>query len=197
MPTRLGYKFLGWYAGDAKVESLTVEALGNLELVAKWELVQYSITYNLNGGDWTLNPGDLYEYGKDHAALVADFIVDFNKHSGKTVAADGSDFFARSWMADGSSAGYNFLVSAEYSAKWGWLIDVINEARVARGAAELSANDGQAEARGEVHNFLNLCAPGEKGGNASFGSDYTGAEAYWSKLLKIEILNLEFNTLFS
>ena len=188
-PTRLGYKFLGWYAGDAKVESLTVEALGNLELVAKWELVQYSITYNLNGGDWTLNPGDLYEYGKDHAALVADFIVDFNKHSGKTVAADGSDFFARSWMADGSSAGYNFLVSAEYSAKWGWLIDVINEARVARGAAELSANDGQAEARGEVHNFLNLCAPGEKGGNASFGSDYTGAEAYWSKLLKIEILN--------
>ena len=188
-PTLYGYNFLGWYAGDEKVEELT---LGNLELVAKWEFAEYTVSYDLNGGDWSLNPEELYEYGKDFSKLVADFVADFNAHSGKKVAADGSDFFARSWMADGSSAGYNFLVSDKYAAKWSWLLDLINDTRVARGAAQLSSADGQAEARGEVHNFLNACAAGEKGGNASFGSNYTGidtSDAVWGKLLKIDIVN--------
>ena len=52
-------------------------------------------------------------------------------------------------MADGSSAGYNFLVSDEYKAKWGWVLTLINQVRVANGKAELTSTDGQAEARGE------------------------------------------------
>ena len=187
-PTLYGYNFLGWYAGEEKVEELT---LGNLELVAKWELAKYTVSYDLNGGDWSLNIEELYEYGKDFGKLVADFVVDFNAHSGKTVAADGSDFFARSWMADGSSAGYSFLVSDKYGAKWAWLLELINETRVARGAAPLSAADGQAEARGEVHCFLNAIS-NTAGKTAGYGSDYSGIDtsnSLWSKLLKIDIVN--------
>ena len=178
--TRSGYEFKGWFLDAActvAVTEFTALDKGEKTVYAAWEAIEYSIKYNAGEGTLptiTIQVGDY----ADWAALVADFVVDFNKFSGKTVAADGSDFFARSWMADGSSAGYNFLTSAEYGAKWNGLLVVINETRVARGATELTKDDGQAEARGEVHNLLMQCAPGEKGGNASFGSDYTSEEVY-------------------
>nr|WP_129730491.1 InlB B-repeat-containing protein [Parabacteroides goldsteinii] len=50
-----GYKFLGWYKDDTKIDKIDP---GHEELVltAKWELIPYSITYNLNGGT---NPTDV------------------------------------------------------------------------------------------------------------------------------------------
>lgn len=48
VPTKEGYKFLGWDdLGLMKIEKGTT---GDLELVAKWGIGEYSITYNLNGG---------------------------------------------------------------------------------------------------------------------------------------------------
>ena len=181
-PTKLGYKFLGWTLDGTKVEEIVSGTTGAVTLVAEWEVITYNITFDTVGGAWQDLTGVVWPYNKDRAAMVADFVVDFNAHSGKTVAADGSDFFARSWMADNSSAGYNFLVSTEYGAKWGWLLDFINDTRLANGKAVLSAADGQAEARGEIHNFLNACAPGEKGGNAAYGCDYSpevGGNDFW------------------
>ncbi len=175
-PTRDGYNFLGWlFEGALFNETIMPEA--NITLVADWEKIpgeKVEITYVLNGGYVSYN---------NFAEIVADFVTDFNAKTGKTILTDGSNFFGSTWMSDGSSLGYNFLISDEYSSKWNWVLEVINAARVARGAAELTSTDGQAEARGEIHNFLNLCAPGEKGGNVAYGSDYSTYEAY----AKIEV----------
>lgn len=188
-PTKTGYNFLGWYLGDEKVDSIADGTIGEVKLVAKWEIATYNITFDLVGGLWQDLTGIEWPYNRDRNKMVADFIVDFNKHSGKTVAADGSDFFARSWMADGSSAGYKFLISTEYGSKWGWLLDFINDNRLANGKTVLNENDNQAEARGELHNFLNACAPGDKGGNASYGCDYSteeGTNGFWLYMVDLE-----------
>ena len=41
-PTKEGYKFIGWYDGDAKVESVIT---GDYNLKAKYEIIDYTITY--------------------------------------------------------------------------------------------------------------------------------------------------------
>lgn len=53
-----GYKFLGWYTeanGGTKVTSST-KVKEDTNLYAHWELIQYTITYELNGGSVTGNP---------------------------------------------------------------------------------------------------------------------------------------------
>ena len=52
--TRTGYTFAGWYknadfSGDP-VEKIATGTYGNITLYAKWEVTDYSITYELNGG---------------------------------------------------------------------------------------------------------------------------------------------------
>ena len=42
-PSKKGYKFLGWFEGENKVERIVT---GNYDLVAKYELIDYTITYN-------------------------------------------------------------------------------------------------------------------------------------------------------
>lgn len=177
-PTKENHSFLGWVDAEGNtVTKIAKGSVGDVAVKATWKLDVFNISYDLDGGSFVTG----YPYAS-HAELVADFVVDFNKHSGKTVAANGSDFFARSWMADGSSAGYNFLTSAEYGAKWSWLLKLINDGRVARGAAELQSTDGQAEARGEVHTFLNLTGTAN---TAGYGTDRSGLtfEEYAAKYL--------------
>ena len=52
--TRTGYTFAGWYknadfSGDP-VEKISTGTYGDITLYAKWEVTDYSITYELNGG---------------------------------------------------------------------------------------------------------------------------------------------------
>lgn len=57
-PKRDGYKFLGWYIdndGDGTPDSDTeydfdTPVTGKVNLVAKWKVINYKITYDLNGG---------------------------------------------------------------------------------------------------------------------------------------------------
>lgn len=52
-PTRTGYKFLGWYKESSYSTKVTEIATGsheNISLYAKWEIINYTITYELNGG---------------------------------------------------------------------------------------------------------------------------------------------------
>ena len=52
-PTRTGYTFKGWFtasSGGTQVSSTTTMGAGNTTIYAKWSLINYSITYNLNGG---------------------------------------------------------------------------------------------------------------------------------------------------
>ncbi|MCI5506547.1 MAG: InlB B-repeat-containing protein, partial [Prevotella sp.] len=49
-PTKVGYKFLGWYAGETLfVEGATVP-LNGVTYEAKWQINQYTITFDTDGG---------------------------------------------------------------------------------------------------------------------------------------------------
>ena len=51
VPTRLGYKFLGWYEGNSRfAENGTWNVDKDVSVVAKWEAIPYKVTYNSNGG---------------------------------------------------------------------------------------------------------------------------------------------------
>lgn len=53
-PTKIGYEFEGWFTDDtwtSEVKSSTVcRTTIDIEIVAKWEIITYTITYVLNGG---------------------------------------------------------------------------------------------------------------------------------------------------
>lgn len=193
-PTKNGYNFAGWYMGENEVTEIVEGTTGEVTLTAKWELATYTITYNLNGGAWQDLEGKVYPFNMNRDEMVREFVVDFNTFGKKTVAADGSDFFARSWVGSGS-LGYDFLTSSEYGEKWKWMLNYLNHNRVLNGKAPLTATDNQAEARGEIHNFLNSCAPDENSDNKGFGSDYSSADianGFWVYTLylpEIEVVN--------
>ena len=49
-PHRLGYGFLGWYNGEERVEDSGIwEIEGDVDLVAKWEFLQFEITCDVDG----------------------------------------------------------------------------------------------------------------------------------------------------
>ena len=53
-PVKTGYTFAGWYKAEdftgGAVTKITQGSTGNITLYAKWELVSYTITYELNDG---------------------------------------------------------------------------------------------------------------------------------------------------
>ena len=58
-PTRVHYRFLGWYLGETKYEGGAWKGMGDITLTAKWEPISYNITYELDGGtNSALNPKD-------------------------------------------------------------------------------------------------------------------------------------------
>lgn len=49
-PTKKWYNFTGWYLNNQLVEYLPENTLGEITLVATWELATYDLFYNLDGG---------------------------------------------------------------------------------------------------------------------------------------------------
>jgi len=54
IPTRTGYNFGGWFdnsgfAGTA-ITTIPQGSTGNREFWARWDIITYTITYHLNGG---------------------------------------------------------------------------------------------------------------------------------------------------
>ncbi len=69
VPTRTGYTFNGWYYGNSKLpQSGTWGIPENATLTAHWKTIDYSITYNLNGGTnsadnpWTYTVEDEFDF---------------------------------------------------------------------------------------------------------------------------------------
>lgn len=60
-PIKEGYKFLGWYRGDEKVENIGKEENETINLKAKWELipVPVKVEYELNSGSWSWTTGEV------------------------------------------------------------------------------------------------------------------------------------------
>ncbi|MBQ8546603.1 MAG: InlB B-repeat-containing protein [Clostridia bacterium] len=59
-PTRKGYSFKGWFTESTfenEITSISLGSSGKKTLYAKWEIIEYTITYNKNGGtEGTANP---------------------------------------------------------------------------------------------------------------------------------------------
>ena len=61
--TKTGYTFAGWYAEssfDTEVTEIALGSTGNVVLFAKFEVIEYAITYELNGGTNSVNNPDTY-----------------------------------------------------------------------------------------------------------------------------------------
>ena len=108
-PEKAGYTFTGWMP-----EIPATMPAEDVEVVATWEIVEYSISYNTN-------EGILRNYASYEEA-VADFLKDYN-------AARGTSHTVESFSSLGSwgeiGAASLFLYNANYRAKWAWLVDYI------------------------------------------------------------------------
>ncbi len=74
-PTKVGYQFMGWYDNDrfsGKAISEIVEGTeGNITLYAKWQIIDYEITYELSGGKNSSNNPETYNVEKLPLELAA------------------------------------------------------------------------------------------------------------------------------
>ena len=112
-PTLAGHKFEGWYFGDVLVPTKgawTDENALTLDLVAKWSLIEYSISYDLAGGEC------------DENALVKKYTY----ASGDIVLPKPTreHYYFVGWTIDGGYANPNVIITKgstgnrEYKAVW-------------------------------------------------------------------------------
>ena len=74
-PTRVGYKFLGWYKGNIKIETIS-NLTGDLVLEAKWEVMSYTISYDTTLSDIIIEDKTI-EYGASFGDLVNPLELEF------------------------------------------------------------------------------------------------------------------------
>jgi len=56
LPTKKGYKFVGWYNEKEEKVTENTKVSSDIKIHAKWEVVEYTIQYYLNGGNASNNP---------------------------------------------------------------------------------------------------------------------------------------------
>ncbi len=180
IPVREGYKFIGWYESSIfdsyPIDKFSLGTTGNKVLYARWVEEATStharLAFNLNGG--------IINYYSTREAMVQLFVKDFKEYfknttySSKTnnIASDGSTFFSYSYAKDGKALGHMFLTSAEYNAKWGWVLTQINDARRYAGKTALTAGDSQSESRGEIQAWINGTNGYVMDDGSKYGSNY-------------------------
>jgi uncharacterized repeat protein (TIGR02543 family) len=99
-PTKAGHTFAGWFAEEAMTTAFDFEntiITEALSVYAKWTLVNYTATYNLNEGYW--------KYA-DKAAMLTDFLTDLHTFIAPTDSlsdfihgADKTTGFAGTWYS--------------------------------------------------------------------------------------------------
>ena len=186
-PTKSGYVFVGWFETESLVGTVVTKinqgTEGNKVYYAKWVAESTGSTVNIS---YSLDGGYFVYYNDSREEMVLDFVKDFkaywsaNGYETKmnNMENDGSNFFAQSYTSEGVLLGYTFFTVAENKAKWGWVLDQMNDVRVARGAAKLSDTDTQAASRAELQAWL-------KGTN---GFTYNGVD-YEGNYAKFEVYN--------
>lgn len=112
IPVRSGYDFVGWYLDDVLVENTgrwTNEEVLALELIAKWNPIEYTITYDLNGGS----------YG---GTLVKTYTVESESISLPKPTRSG--YYFAGWSLDGGYSNLDVVISKgsvgnlSYKAHW-------------------------------------------------------------------------------
>lgn len=116
VPTKDGYKFLGWFDNAEglgnPITEISKDAEEDITLYALWqdETINFDVTYVLNGGNTKWDSRD---------ALIAEFLSDFSSIAGKTITAANFTTAAR-------EAEFNALIKDDAMwAKWKWLFEFI------------------------------------------------------------------------
>ncbi|NCB02485.1 MAG: hypothetical protein EOM67_10015, partial [Spirochaetia bacterium] len=69
-PTRTGYTFIGWYnQANEKIATIKNGSIGDVSLKAKWDIIDYTIDYNLNSGTNDSNNPKEYTHSSDTITL--------------------------------------------------------------------------------------------------------------------------------
>lgn len=175
IPTKADCTFLGWYYNGKEVTKSTV-FVTDATIVAKWGEKMYSISYDLNGGNWVREV--LYP---TREALVNAFLADASKFVGVTLKKESihdqtgslskklSDMFASNVTIPGESV--------TYKAKWAWFMNYMISVRTkdettSSGVTYLkNLNDTYSNTywRYELWAFLNET----KAGSWPYSSDYS------------------------
>ncbi len=111
-PEKAGYEFTGWYTsaahGDEITASSTVKTADDHTLYAHWELIVYSISYELDGGiNSSLNPTD---YNVEKVIAIKEPTKEGHTFLGWTFA--GQDEPVRDVILDGATG------DRSYTANW-------------------------------------------------------------------------------
>jgi uncharacterized repeat protein (TIGR02543 family) len=71
-PTRTGYTFNGWFSDDALTAAYTFDTMpaSNTTLYAKWDIITYTITFELNEGTLGVNQVTTYTVVSDPVVLL-------------------------------------------------------------------------------------------------------------------------------
>jgi uncharacterized repeat protein (TIGR02543 family) len=64
-PTRAGFTFTGWFT----ISSIPAGSVGNREYWARWLTITYTLTYNLNGGEFPATPVTTFTVENDMIVL--------------------------------------------------------------------------------------------------------------------------------
>ena len=69
IPTKRGYTFQGWYQGDKLIENGVYTTPTDINVKARWRLINYDITYDLNGENVECNNPLTYSVESDNIVL--------------------------------------------------------------------------------------------------------------------------------
>lgn len=178
-PTKDDGDFLGWYYNGSMINSDTI-FVEDATLVAKWGEKMYTISYNLNGGNWVREV--LYP---TRESLVNAFLADASRFVGVSLKKETihdqtgslskklSDMFGSTQTIPGEGV--------TYKAKWAWLMNYMISVR----AADPTTNSGVTYLKNladtysntywryELWAFLNE----KKAASWPYSSDYTVTKA--------------------
>ena len=158
IPTKQNFQFLGWYLNSDfsgnRIFVISENAKGDIVVYAKWKsnVDAYTITYNLNGGDFSKE----IPY-QTRTEMVNDFLNDINAHYKTNVSL--SSFFDASYNFKPSLE--DFFSSPSYKEKWTWMKTYIIDVAKTSGYSNLndlideSADYHNTFLRANIDSFIN------------------------------------------
>ena len=113
-PEREGYEFLGWFVDGGSTQWTSGTLTGDLNLVAKWEQIEYKVQFDPNGGTWDDGTG----------AAKVEYTTDGSIASIKPADPVRPGYTFTGWWYNGES--WNFetdTVSGDLTLTAGWTED--------------------------------------------------------------------------
>lgn len=185
-----GYKFLGWSLtkGGALVTEIAKGTRGDVTLYANYEVITYKITYDTNGGTFSVD-SVAYIYD-NYEAIVADFLADYAEKYGLT-GLTAANFYSKS-ASYGLAA---FWKDAELAAKWAWLQEFMLSYNTGYVGLTYMKNASSA-ANYNKYWRSNLAAFLQQGKVTSpLSMDFTGldTEAWWAESVPTKVVTVAAN----